>query len=489
MIHHFTIGCWIMLFLTPEYTPVFAKVIQVPRGLDAALRCTSKTSLPPKWEWGSNQTSSNIKTLVANGTAYLLVENFQEMNEGHYYCINGKGKISAVELKIQLGVKDSAPVYRISRTGSLHLFCEPLTPTRLEGFWSWRQTGSEEDCKRSSSGQTGSEEDCKRSGSGQTGSKGDCKRSGSGQTGSEGDCKRSGSGQTGSEGDCKRSGSGQTGSKGDCKRSGSDLEHFGNRSEVKNGSDHRFSLSISPLLWNDSGQYRCALCNGNKLYRQRTYEIITVKVYSEPMELTEGENGSLVCAVSHVTESTSLLWIDTRSQQMFSSPEAPAGEFRLTVRNVTLARNAWECAVFHQGRLRALVPFTLTVKSRATQPPGPPAGGEGARVTDRPGQDPTEAAAQNPSGNHIIYLSLVCLCDLLLIILGTAFIIYCRRRHQGDAQTPDDEGALNYAAVHFKRKKGTADSSTSAALAPDNLTPEEDSVIYADVVLATGIRR
>ncbi|XP_064205794.1 uncharacterized protein LOC135262649 isoform X2 [Anguilla rostrata] len=452
------------------------EVVQVLRGSDATLPCRSETGCPPKWEWDSKQTSSNIKTLVVNSTAYLLVENFQKINEGRYYCINGtQQNKSEVKLEIQQGVKNTTPVYRISRTGSLHLFCEALSAARVEGFWSWRQTGSEEDCKRS--------------GSGQTGSKGDCKRSGSGQTGSKGDCKRPGSGQTGSKGDCKRSGSGQTGSKGDCKRSGSDLEHFGNRSEVKNGSDHRFSLSISPLLWNDSGQYRCTLCNGNKLYRQRTYEIITVKVYSEPMELTEGENGSLVCAVSRVTKTTRLLWIDMRSQQMFSNPEARAhaGEFRLVVRNVTLARNAWECAVFHKDRLRALVPFTL-MKSRATRPPGPSAGGEGARVTDRPGQDPTEATAQNHSGNRTIYLSLVCLCGLLLIILGTAFIIYCCRRRQGDEQTPDDEGAVNYAAVRFKRKK-EADSSTPAALATDNLTPEEDPVIYADVVLATGIRR
>ncbi|XP_035288263.1 uncharacterized protein LOC118235225 [Anguilla anguilla] len=396
MIHHFSIGCWILLFLTPEYTSVFAKdkVIQVPRGLDAALRCTSKTSLPPKWEWDSNQTSENIKTLVANNTAYLLVENFQEINEVRYYCINGtQQNKSEVKLKIQLGVKDSTPVYRISRTGSLHLFCEALLGATLRGLWSWRQTGSEEDCKRS----------------------------------------------------------------------GSDLEHFGNRSEVKSGSDNKFSLSISPLFWNDSGQYRCTLCNGNKLYRQCTYEIITVKVYSEPVELTEGENGSLVCAVSHLKNSTRLLWIDTRSHQTFSNPEAQkhAGEFRLVVTNVTLAQSAWECAVFHRGHLRALVPFKLTVKSRATRPPGPPAGG------DRPGQDPTEGSkspAQNHSGNRTIYLSLVCLCGLLFISLGTAFIVYCCQRHQGDAQTPDDEGALNYAAVHFKRKKA-ADSSTSAALA------------------------
>ncbi|XP_064205792.1 uncharacterized protein LOC135262649 isoform X1 [Anguilla rostrata] len=443
--------------MSPPYVDINhrseGEVIQVPRGLDATLRCRSETSLPPKWEWVIKQTSENIKTLVVNNTAYLLVENFQEMNEGNYYCINGKGKKSAVELKIQLGVKDTTPVYRISRTGSLHLFCEPLTATRLEGFWSWRQTGSEEDCKRSGSGQTGSE--------------------------------------------------------GDCKRSGSDLVHFGNRSEVKkNESENKFSLSISPLLWNDSGQYRYALCDGNKLYKQCTYEIITVKVYSEPVELTEGEDGSLVCAVSHLKNSTRLLWIDTRSQRRFSNPKAraPAGEFRLVVRNVTLAQSAWECAVFRQGHLRALVPFTLTVKSQATRPPGPPAGGKGARVTDRPGQDPTAASAQNPSGNHIICPSLVYLSGLLLIILGTVFIIYCRRRHQdpiqpppptplptqpsakGDEQTPDDEGAVNYAAVRFKRKK-EADSSTPAALATDNLTPEEDPVIYADVVLATGIRR
>ncbi|XP_064205796.1 uncharacterized protein LOC135262650 isoform X2 [Anguilla rostrata] len=464
---HFTIGCWILLFLTPGYTPVFTKdkVNKVLRGMDATLRCRSKTSFPPKWEWVTKQTSSNIKTLVVNNTADLLVENFQEMNEGNYSCINGTAKNkSAVKLEIQLSLKNSTPVYRISRTGSLHLFCEPPTPTRLEGFWSWRQTGSEEDCKRP------------------------------------------GSGQPGSKGDCKRSGSGQTGSEEDCKRSGLDLEHFGNRSEVKSGSGNKFSLRISPLLWNDSGQYRCTLCNGNKLHKQCTYEIITVKVYSEPMELTEGEDGSLVCAVSHVTESTRLLWIDTRSQQMFSGPEAQkhTGEFRLAVRNVTLAQNAWKCAVFHKDRLRALVPFTLTVKSRATRPPGPPAGGEGARVTDRPGQDPT-AAARNPSGNHPIYLSLVCLSGLLVCV-GTAFIIHCCRRRQdpiqlppptllptqpsakGDEQTPDDDGAVHYAAVHFKMKK-EADSSTPATLATDNLTPEEDSVIYADVVLATGIRR
>ncbi|KAJ8348009.1 hypothetical protein SKAU_G00265980 [Synaphobranchus kaupii] len=52
-----------------------------------------------------------------------------------------------------------------------------------------------------------------------------------------------------------------------------------------------------------------------------TVKLELQEVYSLPMKLTEGEDGSLVCAVSHVNESIRFLWIDVQNQQMFPDPE------------------------------------------------------------------------------------------------------------------------------------------------------------------------
>ena len=80
------------------------KFVQVPRGSDATLNCSSitKTRLPPGWEWNGDR-GSNIKTLVVNSTAYLLVENFQQSNEGKYDCVKKKEKRSGVTLQMQNG--------------------------------------------------------------------------------------------------------------------------------------------------------------------------------------------------------------------------------------------------------------------------------------------------------------------------------------------------------------------------------------------------
>ncbi|XP_061103908.1 uncharacterized protein LOC133132468 [Conger conger] len=149
MIPRYTIGCWILLFFSPGYYHVLAKVVRVARGLDATLRCTSKTTFKPTWEWNVKP-GSNIQTLVLESTAYLLVEKFQETNEGLYYCVNETDKKSGVKLERQKGVKNRThEVFRRPKTGPLQLFCEAQSGAKLEGFWRREPTASEGDsCKR-----------------------------------------------------------------------------------------------------------------------------------------------------------------------------------------------------------------------------------------------------------------------------------------------------------------------------------------------------
>ncbi|KAJ8276752.1 hypothetical protein COCON_G00085040 [Conger conger] len=224
----------------------------------------------------------------------------------------------------------------------------------------------------------------------------------------------------------------QTASKGDsCKRHGTDLALFENRSEVKNWTDNRFELRISPLLWEDHGHYRCVLCKNRRIDKTCTYEIITVDVYQEPAELMEGENGSVVCNVSQAKEGTRLLWIEVESQQKFASADGFGIEFDLSVINVTLKRSAWVCAVFLKDYLRALLPLNLTIKRQATQttqptqpyqPTGLSAGGMGRTVTYQP----------ETTGIIPCYLFPACFTGLLLC-LATVLIIYTKvkhRRHQ-----------------------------------------------------------
>ncbi|KAJ8276747.1 hypothetical protein COCON_G00084990 [Conger conger] len=132
----------------------------------------------------------------------------------------------------------------------------------------------------------------------------------------------------------------------------------------------------------NEGLYYCV----NETDKKSQMKLEIQKVYQEPAELMEGGNGSVVCAVSHVKEGTRLLWIEVESQQKFASADGFGIEFALSVRNVTLKRSAWVCAVFYKDRLRALLPLNLTIKRQPTQPDQPNLSTElsaGARIRSR----------------------------------------------------------------------------------------------------------
>ncbi|KAJ8276750.1 hypothetical protein COCON_G00085020 [Conger conger] len=108
----------------------------------------------------------------------------------------------------------------------------------------------------------------------------------------------------------------------------------------------------------NEGLYYCV----NETDKRSGLKLEIQKVYQEPAELMEGENGSVVCNVSQAKEGTRLFWIEVESQQKFASADGFGIEFALSVINVTLKRSAWVCAVFYKDRLRALLPLNLTIK-------------------------------------------------------------------------------------------------------------------------------
>ncbi|XP_032885415.1 uncharacterized protein LOC116978404 [Amblyraja radiata] len=141
---------------------------------------------------------------------------------------------------------------------------------------------------------------------------------------------------------------------------------FGNRlvTSVKPFDGKDFSLRIVPVLFQDAGCYKCYLGKDTSVNDAGsspflTIDLITVKVTAEPSDaVTEGDNVTLTCSVSHVTESMKLVWINDDDKSV--------GEKTLTVEEKSLSlviqktergRGNWRCGLFHQHLPRLFVPY------------------------------------------------------------------------------------------------------------------------------------
>ncbi|KAG9351928.1 hypothetical protein JZ751_023179, partial [Albula glossodonta] len=114
--------------------------------------------------------------------------------------------------------------------------------------------------------------------------------------------------------------------------------------------------------------------------------------------MAEGDDVSLVCVVSHVKNSTRLLWIDELNRQQLPSPEQhTSSEFRLWVQNITLRQTAWTCALYHLDHLKALVPLKLSIKERHKQTHESTTGGEW-RMQEKTYYNSETATALLPTG-------------------------------------------------------------------------------------------
>ncbi|XP_032868264.1 CD276 antigen homolog [Amblyraja radiata] len=115
-----------------------------------------------------------------------------------------------------------------------------------------------------------------------------------------------------------------------------------------------FNVRIVPVVFQDAGVYACFL-ESNPF---PIIDLITVKVTAEPSDaVTEGDNVTLTCSVSHVIESMRLVWINGDGKRV--------GEKALTVEEKSLSlviqkaergRGNWRCVLFHQDLPRLFVP-------------------------------------------------------------------------------------------------------------------------------------
>ncbi|XP_032868262.1 uncharacterized protein LOC116966225 [Amblyraja radiata] len=104
--------------------------------------------------------------------------------------------------------------------------------------------------------------------------------------------------------------------------------NFGNRlvtsGKLYDGKD--FNVRIVPVVFQDAGVYACYL----ESHLFLTIDLITVKVTAEPSDaVTEGDNVTLTCSVSHVIGSMRLVWINGDGKRV--------GEKALTVEEKSLS--------------------------------------------------------------------------------------------------------------------------------------------------------
>ncbi|KAI4899021.1 hypothetical protein NFI96_007117 [Prochilodus magdalenae] len=124
-------------------------------------------------------------------------------------------------------------------------------------------------------------------------------------------------------------------------------------------------------------------------------------VQTDPQQLTEGDNVTLQCEVSHHLPDTQLYWINRETQENFPNPHQ--------LRNVNMGQRDWTYAVFTGSTLKALIPLTLNISITKTSPPP---------------TSPDSHTNTDPSPLHRDF-TLISVCTvlsfLLLVLIGAVF--------------------------------------------------------------------
>ncbi|XP_032871829.1 CD276 antigen homolog [Amblyraja radiata] len=116
-----------------------------------------------------------------------------------------------------------------------------------------------------------------------------------------------------------------------------------------------FNVRIVPVVFQDAGVYTCFL--ERNLFP--AIDLITVKVTAEPSDaVTEGDNVTLTCSVSHVTGSMRLVWINGDGKRvgektLTEEEKSPS----LVIQKAERGRGNWRCGLFHQDLPRLFVPY------------------------------------------------------------------------------------------------------------------------------------
>ncbi|XP_032872522.1 uncharacterized protein LOC116969867 [Amblyraja radiata] len=155
-----------------------------------------------------------------------------------------------------------------------------------------------------------------------------------------------------------------------------------------------FNVRIVPVVFQDAGVYACFL--ESNLFP--TIDLITVKVTAEPSDaVTEGDNVTLTCSVSHIIGSMRLVWSNGDGKRV--GEKALTGEEKspsLVIQKAERGRGNWRCVLFDQDLPRLFVPNY-----------------------------------QDPSRNYtFIIRSVVIIGGLALLLVIVLAVVWCQRRHK-----------------------------------------------------------
>ncbi|XP_038652085.1 uncharacterized protein LOC119965406 [Scyliorhinus canicula] len=127
---------------------------------------------------------------------------------------------------------------------------------------------------------------------------------------------------------------------------------FGDRltSTVTNFNGKNFNMRIVPVLFEDAGDYTCHL----ETSKMVTITLITVKVTAEPSDaVSEGDNVTLTCSVSDVTDSLRLVWISsdgkTVAEKTLNRRNGEEKSLKLIIQKAERGSRSWTCVLFNQN--------------------------------------------------------------------------------------------------------------------------------------------
>ncbi|XP_073476952.1 uncharacterized protein [Aquarana catesbeiana] len=190
---------------------------------------------------------------------------------------------------------------------------------------------------------------------------------------------------------------------------------------VETTDEADFAIKISPVSFNDSGQYKCYFPDGSAGI---VVNLVTVEVKIHPSELVhQGSDAHLTCSVSHLLPSINimLLWV-----QMNATSSTPVKSRKLSimhmenslhVKNVNENRTDWSCLVFNNN---FLVGFIQT-KLNYTMKPNFESTTSDYETEPSPALDDEETSSAK--GIHVFRITIRSLVSFMVLVLFTIYTI------------------------------------------------------------------
>ncbi|XP_032885761.1 uncharacterized protein LOC116978604 [Amblyraja radiata] len=235
-----------------------------------------------------------------------------------------------------------------------------------------------------------------------------------------------------------------------------DMSYFGNRLKTTEGNVNgtNFRVRIVPVQFADAGVYTCYI--GSNKYV--TIDLITVTA-EQSNAATEGDNVTLTCSVSKVTESMRLVCINGDGkivgEKISKEPRQEEKSLQLIIPKAVADKRNHPCGLFLQNTPKVLIPYGLnSLQPNDYSPP-----------------------------KQIIIIIIISIMASLLFIILTVVVFRGIRKWRVSAETED----IHYGSITFQKKAATgrrdgkspSNQETDMYLASSR--NDDSSVIYAQI--------